>query len=102
MYFLRITGRLTSDRPATNRNLKKSSFKKSNECCNDGMKPLPPWREKFPDRPSFGLDKKLRRKKCKQEQNRLATLQQNYHLPLMRHSSKSIFILYFLTIILKF
>lgn len=93
MYFLRITGRLSSDRPANyNKNtcdrIPKLTYQKSSKqslktkqknICNSGMDPLPLWRENYPINPSFSLEKKLRRRnRDRNQKSPSATIRQNY------------------------
>lgn len=95
MYFLRITGRLSSDRPAKYKTKHKNKYGLNKTLNNsrdeERINPLPPWRQQLPLDPSFNLDKKLTRRKRDRKRSPSAALKQNYHSPLRRHRSKFIF-----------
>jgi hypothetical protein len=58
MYYLRLTGRLTSDKPRNYLPSDMPSWSSSHSTPPD----LPPWRRKWPEEPPFHLERKLRRR----------------------------------------
>ncbi|KAI1727958.1 hypothetical protein DdX_00102 [Ditylenchus destructor] len=95
MYFLRITGRLTSDKPrSTGRggfapyphspyrvSDQKYHYKKGDlpQKATPGMGDLPPWREEFPVQPPYtGLERKLQRRERDRSRSPTAALRQGY------------------------